>query len=371
MMSSPSLHTGKRKTQAKHQRCDACGEVFAKLAGHLKKNPVCMAEMQAKQPESPRVEQPKKPRLHSVPRVTECDVKTTMYLNKLRSSIAHSRLELHEDMFVSMAHADRAYQQVFSWMDLVFQHAIEQVRVCSNAETALTQVWQSTSGVMKEMISWDRVRSTVYKSLQIKPLLPIARSASLVRSKSLHDSRFANRELAELSITQLIVQLLQCDEYARLQILKASEVWKTGDLDRASPSRYEDITDGLVFREHPHLPRAATEAEKDDIRVALYLYNDDFTSVNAIGTKRGAHKYSVHMAAIANLPTRVRFKTEYILPFLIAQSKLIEGAGLAQILCGVDDSGTMLDDQNFAAEMRELAQGVVISIPDNENGGMR
>lgn len=370
-MLSPSHETAKRKAQARHQRCDACGEVFSKLAGHLKKNPVCMAEMQAKEAECPRVEQTKKPRLECVSRVRSCDVKTTLYLNKLRSSIAHSRLELHEDMFVSMAHADRAYQQVFSWMDLMFQHAIEHVHASSNPEAALNEVWESTSGVMKEMISWDRVRSTVYKSLQIKPLVPISRSASLVRSKSLHDSKFANRELAELSITQLIVQLLQCDEYARLQILKASDLWKTGNLHRASPNRYEDITDGLVFREHPHLARASTEAEKDDVRVALYLYNDDFTSVNAIGTKRGAHKYGVHMAAIANLPTRVRFRTEYILPFLIAQSKLVDGAGLTQILCGVDESGTMLDHENFAGEMRELAKGVVISIPDNENGGMR
>lgn len=362
----------KRKKQAKDQRCDACGEFFSKLAGHLKKNPVCMAHMQAKVPGSEPVEQVKKPRISGAVRPsTSLDVNATMFCNKLRARIAHSRLQLHEDMFVSMAHADRAYQQVFTWMDTIFAHALERVQTASDPAAALTEVWQRTSSVMKEMVSWDKVRSTVYKSLQIKPLVPMARSASLVRSKGVHESKFANRELAELSITQLIVQLLQCDEYARGEILKASDAWKTGELHYAPPKQYKDITDGLVFREHPHLPRAASQDEDQDIRIALYLYNDDFTSVNAIGTKRGAHKYSVHMAAIANLPTRVRFRTEYILPILIAQSKLIEGAGLNQVLCGVNNEGEIIDQQNFAAEMRELAKGVDIAIPDNDNGGMR
>lgn len=371
-MSSPEQSKGKRKAEPKTQLCNACGQMFAKLATHLKMNPWCkqQIEEQGVQEEESLQKRPRPPPAGgkgSKP----WDTNANMYANKLRAAIANSRLELHEDMFVSMAHADRAFQQTFQWVDIILNHVLERVRIMTNHEAAVQDAWERTSSVMKEMISWDNVRTTVYKSMQIKPVVPISRSATLVRSRGAQDSRFAHRELAELSIAQLLVQLLQCDEYAREEICRASNTWKTGELHGTLPLEYRDITDGLVFREHAELSRAAVEGEEDDIRIALYLYNDDFTSVNAIGTKRGSHKYSVHLAAIANLPTRVRFKTEYILPILIAQSKLIERAGLNQILCGVNDEGEIVDQFNFASEMRELAKGISISIPDSERGGLR
>lgn len=261
---------------------------------------------------------------------------------------------------------------MFGWFDFIMLHMHERVQHSPQAQAAVQEVRQHTLSIMKQMISWDQVRSSIYKSMQIEPVIPTSRSANLARSKSVQENRHSHRELAELSITQLITQLVQCDQYAREHVLATSNEWKSGRLHRAEPEHYKDITDGLVFRQHSELSRAATPEEHNDVRVALYLYNDDFTSVNAIGTKRGAHKYSVHMAAIANLPLRSRFRAEYILPFLIAQSNLVEDAGLHLILCGVHAAGAIVDDtNNFAAEMRDLANGVQISIPDDEGGGMR
>lgn len=356
----------------KTNMCLSCGEKFAKLATHLKKNPLCMEQSRELESNEEIVAVSKRPRPQRNARTPKTsDTHAIMFANKLRSTVALSRLELHEDMFMPLAHADRSYQQVFCWMDLVMNHVLERVKLTHDAEGAVKDAWARTVDVMKEVITWDTVRSTVYKSMQIKPLIPTSRSSSLVRTKNVAEGRHVHRELAEISIIQLITQLLQCDDYARQEILLSSDLWKTGELYCVPPEHYNDITDGEVFRNHPELARAARAEEHDDIRVALYLYTDDFTSVNAIGTKRGAHKYSVHMAAIANLPTRVRFKTEYILPFLIAQSKLVESAGLNQILCGVNADGVQVDENNFAADMRQLARGVAISIPDDANGGMR
>lgn len=349
------------------EQCGSCGEFFANLPSHLGKNPWCKAEVG----EGCALKKKKGAgRATSNRSSSKSDTAKAIFEHKLRTAIARSRIELHEDKFIAMAHCDHAYNQVFLWTDIIFANLKESIMEASDPLKAIQDVQDSTLGIMGEMVSWDQVRSTVSKSLQVQSLKPVSTFGGL-NPCMIRVSDAKQRELAQLSISSLIVQLLQCDPYARQNIIAASELWKTGDLYCKAPTSYGDITDGRVFREHKALSGMAEEDEPgDSIRVALYIYNDDFTTVNPIGTKRGAHKYSVHMAAIANLPQACRFRTQYILPFLIAQSKLVQEVGLSRILCGANDKGEVVEHTSFASDMQDLAKGIPIQIPDDVNGGM-
>ena len=82
--------------------------------------------------------------------------------------------------------------------------------------------------------------------------------------------------------------------------------------------------------------------------------------VNGIGTKKGEHKYSVTSCAIVNLPLQARLSFDYILLLSIVQSKLSKlKGGMAWVVSGLDEKGEQVVDDSLAAEMRELAAGIL------------
>lgn len=62
---------------------------------------------------------------------------------------------------------------------------------------------------------------------------------------------------------------------------------------------------------------------------------------------------------------------DYIQLPVLAKTDVYKAHGMARVLCGVDASGNMHDEPNFAADMRRLAEGVWITIPDDILGGTR
>ena len=71
------------------------------------------------------------------------------------------------------------------------------------------------------------------------------------------------------------------------------------------------------------------------------------------------------------MPAAERFKTDNILLPVLAKSSVYKAKGMARVLCGVGETGVQYDEVNFAADMRRLAEGVVISIPDDINGSYK
>ena len=88
-----------------------------------------------------------------------------------------------------------------------------------------------------------------------------------------------------------------------------------------------------------------------------------------IGTNRGVHKQCGCQAAVGNLPADERFKTENILLPVLSRASVYKKHGMARVLCGVDQQGVRHDEDCYAKDMRELDEGVMIEIPDDENGG--
>lgn len=263
-----------------------------------------------------------------------------------------------------MAHCDAAHMAAIGWFDEVMGHLVDQLDDALS-KSIVKEVHQCAKGVFTDMLGWSRVYSFMKNKLAMPYIEPRLRP-------SLTGSSENKRGLAELSITQLLSRVLQHSELARKHILESSAKWCSGSLHNVFANELQDITDGDVFRSHPHLAKKAGPDEQHDVRICLYEYTDEFTSVNGLGTKRGLHKYSAHLAAIANLPSRLRFSQDFILPHLLAQYKLVKEHSLARVLCDKDLQGKVHDADCFASEMRALADhGVHVEIPDDLNGGVR
>lgn len=70
-----------------------------------------------------------------------------------------------------------------------------------------------------------------------------------------------------------------------------------------------------------------------------------------------------------NLPAEERFKHCYTWLVGLTRSDVYKDHGMSRVLCGVDKDGKTHDEPCYAADMRELAQGRWIQIPDDERGG--
>lgn len=299
-------------------------------------------------------------------------------MNKLRRSVALDRMVLHQDKYVSRAHADLAFQSSIDLLELVFEHLGSVLVGLPTSATAVKRVQETVRGVMAEMMSWHHVESCLKKTLQLSVVEP--NSSCMVgqhqtRRESLNVS--PRKDIAQLSIISLLARMMQSNRYARTHILTKSNEWKAGALHGKHADTLTDLGDGDFCRFHPHLMREATPSESEDVRIALYEYTDEFTTTNPIGTKRGDHKYSAHAAGVLNLPIQARFNPDYILPHLLVQYKLLKKMGLPLLLCGADDQVEDEDEEAprgisyscFASEMRALDKGVFVEVPNDNNGG--
>ena len=88
--------------------------------------------------------------------------------------------------------------------------------------------------------------------------------------------------------------------------------------------------------------------------------------VNALGVARGKHKQCGCQLAVLSLPQEERFKPANILLPVMSRATVYKRHGMSRVLCGVDAEGKQHDEPNFAADMRQLHEGVWTEIPDDE-----
>ena len=56
---------------------------------------------------------------------------------------------------------------------------------------------------------------------------------------------------------------------------------------------------------------------------------------------------------------------------ILSRAKVYKKHGMSRVMCGVDSDGFQHAEPNFAADMRELSEGVTMVIPDDRNGTVR
>ena len=50
---------------------------------------------------------------------------------------------------------------------------------------------------------------------------------------------------------------------------------------------------------------------------------------------------------------------------ILSRAKVYKKHGMSRVMCGVDSDGFQHAEPNFAADMRELSEGVTMAIPDD------
>ena len=95
------------------------------------------------------------------------------------------------------------------------------------------------------------------------------------------------------------------------------------------------------------------------------------TVKNAIGTAKSKHKQLGVQVSLASLPAEERFKEENLLLAALARTGVYKKHGIARVISGVDEDGTVHDEPNLASDLRRLHEGVIIEIPDDVMGGMK
>lgn len=136
--------------------------------------------------------------------------------------------------------------------------------------------------------------------------------------------------VVSFDVGHLLERKLNYDANFRNSCISKSDEWKAGEKWKTSPSgEIKDLDDGLVARMHPHLMRPATDAESEDLRIALIMNADDVEVCNPLGTARGEHKECGIQAAVANLGIDERFKMDNILLVGLAKAKVYKVHGMA------------------------------------------
>ena len=74
-------------------------------------------------------------------------------------------------------------------------------------------------------------------------------------------------------------------------------------------------------------------------------------------------------ASTLNVPMAERMALDNIMLVALAKAKVYKKHGLARVISGVDQDGTMHDEANVAKDFRALDVGKWIQIPDDEQGG--
>lgn len=137
-------------------------------------------------------------------------------------------------------------------------------------------------------------------------------------------------DVVDVPVPATLERLLQHDPYARDLILRASEQYKQGDMHCVESEWLNDITDGSIARNHPHLLRAASPDEVDDVRIGLIVYYDDVEVCNPLGVAKGKHSIGCFYYAIINLPPRLRMSKNCVQLFSLASSKALKQYGAAR-----------------------------------------
>ena len=183
------------------------------------------------------------------------------------------------------------------------------------------------------------------------------------------------KHFVSFSIYQLVTVMLQESSTVRDLCIQASDHWKTGSLYKQKASVLDDPTAGSAFRSNPLMCGKATDAEANDLRIVVQQWQDAFTTVDGLGVKAREHKYDVGLAALINLPHRVRHYVDHILLLYLFQSKWAkDNGGRSRVVAGVGDDGKRYNDGLTLAQEVKIGKegGVDIELPDdNAPDGVR
>ena len=321
------------------QNVEICGYTGFGLASHLRRSPSCRTEV-------PRGE--KRPK-------RDPEVGRQLFVNELTELVGRSLFTAHIDKYMSMTELDAMRSLILACATLTLDYVGGEFAMLDHRNEAFPAL-ETARSAYNELPSAGML---VKQQMQCY-------ARAIPRTLGFADNSAAKRGAVFFSTHTLLAIILQESKTCRELTVASSEKWKSGVLYKSKPDVLSDAVQGDVFLNRQDIVGKCTASEIDDLRVALQVWTDEFTPIDGLSQKARFHKYGTVLAALLNLPPRLRHYADHILLLLLYNSRYSKAnGGLSRLLTGIGSDGTKYDDTtNLAAEIRLGVNSPLINIPD-------
>ena len=285
-----------------------CGYRGAYLQRHFAQSPRCAPANEAPAEKRARASAGREPR--DPARAAQ------LFFNRVHGEVGKWFLHGHIDHFLSLTELDNMRGLL---------------RICASLTTEFIKEELELSG---HTAADPKIFASARHAFEILPnvtTLISQRQQSIARAVPRHlgTSGEDTKGAAFFDVHTVLTVLLQESTAVRKKVIASSEEWKTGALYKTRPNVLSDLTHGSRFLDWQAVCGKADESEANDLRVVLHLWTDEFTPIDGLSQKARAHKYGALLAALVNLPHRMRHYTDHILMLALYNSRYAKHSPVA------------------------------------------
>ena len=297
--SGPALHGGSAQSYSMEHECPTCGWQGVQLLHHFRQSPHC----------APAKEETHAPRRKRALPSAERDPARAaqLFFNRVRGEIGKWFLHGHIDHYLSLTELDNMRGLL---------------RICASLTTEFIEEELQLSGRRPDPKIFESARRAFEVLPNVNTLIS-QRQQSIARAVPRHlgTSGEDTKGAAFFDVHALLAIMLQESAAVRKAVIAASEEWKTGALYKTRPSVLSDLVHGTRFLDWQAVCGKADESEAKDLRVVLHVWTDEFTPIDGLSQKARHHKYGAVLAALVNLPHRMRHYADHILLLALYNSR--------------------------------------------------
>ena len=282
------------------QECPSCSWRGVQLAGHFRESARCAPAKEAPPEKRARESAGREPR--DPARAAQ------LFFNRVHGEIGKWFLHGHIDHFLSLTELDNMRGLL---------------RICASLTTEFIEEELELSG---HTAADPKIFECARRAFEVLPnvnTLISQRQRSIARAVPRHlgNSGEDTKGAAFFDVHALLTIMLQESAAARKAVITASEEWKTGALYKTRPNVLSDLVHGTRFLDWQAVCGKADESEAKDLRVVLHIWTDEFTPIDGLSQKARHHKYGAVLAALVNLPHRMRHYADHILLLALYNSR--------------------------------------------------
>jgi len=231
----------------------------------------------------------------------------TLFFNRVQGEIGAWFLHAHIDKYQSLSELDNT-RGLLRICTTLLTDFIEQ-ELCLDGHPATPKIFQSARCAFDAL---PNMSTLMRQRMQL-----FARAVP----RHLGNSKTDKKGAAFFDCYTVLSVMLQESAAVRKLVIAASEEWKTGALYKTRPPILSDLTHGTRFLDWQAVCGKATESEAKDLRLVLHLWTDEFTPIDGLSQKARHHKYGALLAALVNLPHRMRHYADHILLLALYNSR--------------------------------------------------
>ena len=316
---------------------NGCGYMGDNLEYHYRNSPFC---------------RPVKP---TEKRQRDGSTSARLFHNRVMGTMERAMLQAHIDKYIPLTHLDFVRTLVISMIHMTVQFIQDEADLPSNIRGYALEPFIN----MPSVGAMTKARRKCY---------------SRATPKTLSITGGDKKGGVFFSAVQLVTVFLQeCSPPVRQQIIKSSELWKSGVLYNKKPEVITDYTHGSRFYTRYDVCGKASATEEKHLRVALHMWQDEFSPLDGLSHRARLHKYGIVLLALLNICIEQRFYEDHILLLTLYNSTYAKtNGGLVRMLTGIDKDGKHHDDiLPFADELQGDCCPIIELPNDQDPSGPR